>query len=143
MPTEIYDRDGAAALAEPTAAAGLPQGPVREEPATGASEDRRVLVCRGANCVARGALGVWQRLKRETSRLEERGLLGRTRLTATSCLGPCENAPVVQVYPGGRCFGGPDSARLVHAVCEHLLPLAPRSVPAPGSSKRPHRKEGS
>ena len=143
MPTEIYDRDGTAALAVPTAAVVLPQGPVREEPAVGAPGERRVLVCRGADCVARGAPGVWRRLKKETSRLEERGLVGTTRLTATSCLGPCANAPVVQVYPGGRYFGGPDSARLVHAVCEHLLPPAPGSMPAPTSSMPPYRKEGS
>jgi uncharacterized protein len=111
-------------------------------PAQGLAAERRVLVCQGNECMACGAAAVWQRLSAEKQRLEERPGAGRVLLTTTGCLGPCEGAPVVQVYPGGRYFRGPDPVRLVRAVCDHLLPAAtdPESTAA---RKRPQPEEAS
>ncbi len=131
-PTEIYHR----APAGPPAAAPVsqpefaPPSPAASAPPQGGAMERRVLVCQGNECMACGAATVWQRLNAEKPRLEEPGLGGRVLLTTTSCLGPCEGAPVVQVYPGGRYFRGPDAVRLVRSVCDHLLPPATQARPA-------------
>jgi NADH:ubiquinone oxidoreductase subunit E len=111
-------------------------------PAQGMAAERRVLVCQGNECMACGAAAVWQRLSAEKQRLEERPGAGRVLLTTTSCLGPCEGAPVVQVYPGGRYFRGPDPVRLVRAVCDHLLPAATDPEPT-AAPKRPQPEEAS
>ncbi|HSM21370.1 MAG TPA: MMPL family transporter, partial [Rubrivivax sp.] len=111
-------------------------------PAQGMAAERRVLVCQGNECMACGAAAVWQRLSAEKQRLEERPGAGRVLLTTTGCLGPCEGAPVVQVYPGGRYFRGPDPVRLVRAVCDHLLPAAADPEPT-AAQKRPQPEEAS
>lgn len=39
----------------------------------------------------------------------------------TSCLGPCNLAPAVQVWPEGTCYGGIDEAGIDRVVDRHLL----------------------
>lgn len=65
--------------------------------------DRHVLLCRGPRCNARGADVVAQALTeqlRRAKRLDD-GVL----LTQTSCLFPCNRAPVVVVHPDGEWLG--------------------------------------
>jgi predicted RND superfamily exporter protein len=82
---------------------------------------RAVLVCRGAACQAQGADALWLRLNEEKAQLQARGLGTRTQLVQTSCLGPCERAPAVQLLPSGRFCRGRGRAALVRDARGHML----------------------
>jgi len=59
-----------------------------------------VVVCRGPNCRARGALPLRRRLSRLLRGDPTVHLLGY------SCLGQCDYGPNVVFYPSGEWFGG-------------------------------------
>ncbi len=80
-----------------------------------------VLVCQGEACKARGAQAIWKRLNDEQSHVESRGLGCGAPIVQTSCLGRCEQAPVVQVVPGGGYCSGRDQAEIAREVRKHLL----------------------
>jgi (2Fe-2S) ferredoxin len=85
------------------------------------AQKRRVLVCEGGACHLAGADVIWGHLR---NRQEERKLrvLGDGTMTAkSSCLGPCNLAPVLQVYPEGIYYGGVTEAAVDRIVEEHLL----------------------
>lgn len=71
-----------------------------------------VVVCRGPNCRARGALPLRKRLhdllKQDAS----------VRLLGYSCFGQCDHGPNVAFYPEGTFYGhlnaGSDADRVVH-----------------------------
>lgn len=112
-----------AAMAAATAhSPPLPQ-PQRLVPegSTVPAQQVRVLVCQGAPCNNAGAAVVWGHLRNVQ---KQRGLRteGRGVMTCkTSCLGPCNLAPVLQVFPDGTYYGGVDEAGIDRIVEEHLL----------------------
>ena len=89
------------------------------------AQKRRVLVCMGAPCIRAGAEVIWGHLRNEQKRLGLRNMgEGRgegTMSARTSCLGPCNLAPVVQVWPEGTCYGGVDETGVDRIVQGHLL----------------------
>jgi len=66
----------------------------------GAPKLGHVLVCKGSRCRAQGALVVWRRL-RSAQECEEL----QARVSSKKCLGRCEMAPVIQVFPEGVVYG--------------------------------------
>jgi (2Fe-2S) ferredoxin len=85
------------------------------------AQKRRVLVCLGAPCIRAGAEVVWGYLRNEQKRLGLRTAGEGTMSARTSCLGPCNLAPVVQVWPEGTCYGGVDEAGVDRIIESHLL----------------------
>jgi predicted RND superfamily exporter protein len=85
-----------------------------------------VLVCCGAACKARDAGLIWERLSDEQAHIAARGLGAGAIVVQTSCLGHCEQAPLVQVIAGGahRCSAR-DAAGVVRQAREYLLGAAP------------------
>lgn len=86
-----------------------------------AAARRRVLICQGGPCNEAGASAIWGHLRNEQERLGLRTAGAGTMSAATSCLGPCSLAPVVQVWPEGTVYGGIDEAGIDQIVREHLL----------------------
>ena len=82
---------------------------------------RRVLVCMGGPCNNLGAPAVWAHFRREVDRLGLRSAGGGANSCKTSCLGPCELGPVVQVYPEGTFYGGIDEAGFDAIIARHIL----------------------
>ncbi|MBK7517911.1 MAG: MMPL family transporter [Betaproteobacteria bacterium] len=78
----------------------------------------RVLVCTGSRCREAGGRAVLRRLLDAQQRLERRGGADGLRITKTSCLGPCQHAPVMQVYPEGTCYGHLDAAKVDRFIAE-------------------------
>lgn len=84
-------------------------------------QKRRVLVCQGGPCNNAGAPVVWGHLRNEQKRLNLR-TEGEGVMTAkATCLGPCNLAPVLQVFPEGTYYGGVDEAGVDRIIHEHLL----------------------
>lgn len=84
------------------------------------AQKRRVLVCLGAPCIRAGAETVWGHLRNEQKRLGLRTAGEGTMSARTSCLGPCNLAPVVQVWPEGTLYGGIDEGGIDRIVEHHL-----------------------
>lgn len=81
----------------------------------------RVLVCQGGPCNNAGAAVVWGHL-RNAQKSRELRTTGRGVMTAkTSCLGPCNLAPVLQVFPEGTYYGGVHEAEIDQIIDSHLL----------------------
>lgn len=91
-------------------------------------QKRRVLVCQGGPCNHAGAALVWGHLRNEQKRLDLRTTGDGTMSARTSCLGPCNLAPVVQVFPEGTWYGGVDEKGVDRIISEHLL----QGRPVPG-----------
>ncbi|MFN4101646.1 MAG: (2Fe-2S) ferredoxin domain-containing protein [Pararhodobacter sp.] len=77
--------------------------------------DTHILVCTGPRCAFLGSGTLQARLK---ARLAETGLAERCLVTTTGCLFPCNQGPVLAVYPRGLWFRVPDEAALRALVCE-------------------------
>ncbi|HUD28011.1 MAG TPA: (2Fe-2S) ferredoxin domain-containing protein [Novosphingobium sp.] len=108
-------RTGADAPVEPPPPAKAREGSVVPP------QKRRVLVCHGGPCTAAGAALVWGHLRNEQARLSLR-TEGEGMMSAkTTCLGPCNLAPVVQVWPENTCYGGVDEAAVDAIVGSHIL----------------------
>lgn len=85
------------------------------------AQKRRVLVCQGAACNCAGADVIWGHLRNQQERLKLR-VTGEGTMTAKStCLGPCNLAPVLQVFPEGTYYGGVTEEVIDRIVTEHLL----------------------
>jgi len=85
------------------------------------AQKRRVLVCQGGPCNAAGADGIWGHLRNEQERRRLR-IVGDGVMTAKStCLGPCNLAPVLQVFPEGTYYGGVTEAGVDRIIDDHLL----------------------
>lgn len=84
-------------------------------------QKRRVLVCQGGPCNNAGAPIVWGHLRNEQKRLDLRTTGDGVMTAKTSCLGPCNLAPVLQVFPEGTYYGGVDEAGIDRIIAEHLL----------------------
>lgn len=85
------------------------------------SPKRRVLVCMGGPCNVAGAEIVWGHLRNEQERLSLQTAVEGTMSAKSSCLGPCNLAPVVQVWPEGTYYGGVDEAGIDAIIARHLL----------------------
>jgi (2Fe-2S) ferredoxin len=88
-----------------------------------------VVVCRGPNCRARGALHLRKRLV-ELVRGEP-----RVHLLGYSCFGLCDYGPNVAFYPecawyGGLCAPGDAERVIAHAMTGEPLNAAPIEPPA-------------
>lgn len=81
----------------------------------------RVLGCEGGSCNNAGAALVWGHLRNEQKRLNLRTTGAGMMSAKTSCLGPCNLAPVVQVLPDGTYYGGVDEAGIDRIVGEHIM----------------------
>lgn len=96
--------------------------------------DIHILVCTGPRCAFRGGGTLLARLK---AMLTEQGLSDRCLTTTTGCLFPCNQGPVLALYPRNLWFAIPDEDALRALVCEVIgkggdlphLRLAQRFVP--------------
>lgn len=52
---------------------------------------------------------------------EKRGLLEHTKITGCFCLGPCENGPMIVVYPEGVWYAGVSPEDVPEIVESHML----------------------
>ncbi|KQZ62126.1 NADH:ubiquinone oxidoreductase [Rhizobium sp. Root149] len=84
-------------------------------------QKRRVLVCQGGPCNGAGADAIWCHLRNEQQRLKLRTTGEGTMTAKSTCLGPCNLAPVVQVFPEGTYYGGVTEAAVDRIITEHLL----------------------
>ena len=85
------------------------------------AQKRRVLVCQGGPCNSAGADAIWGHLRNQQERQKLR-VTGDGVMTAKStCLGPCNLAPVLQVFPEGTYYGGVTEDGIDRIVAEHLL----------------------
>src|SRR5690554_6188897 len=77
-----------------------------------------VLVCAGTPCTLKGAGAVKEALCREIDRA---GLGEEIRVVETGCLGPCDEGPVIVVYPEGVMYSKlkPEDMSLI--VRQHFL----------------------
>ena len=85
------------------------------------AQKRRVLVCMGGPCNVAGAEVIWGHFRNEQDRLSLRTSGDGCMSAKTSCLGPCNLAPVVQVWPEGTYYGGVDEAAVDRIIAEHIL----------------------
>ncbi|MDH4986214.1 NAD(P)H-dependent oxidoreductase subunit E [Aminobacter anthyllidis] len=85
------------------------------------AQKRRVLVCQGGPCNAAGADLVWGHLRNQQERLKLRVTGDGTMTAKSTCLGPCNLAPVLQVFPEGTYYGGVTETAIDRIVTEHLL----------------------
>ncbi|SFC25949.1 NADH:ubiquinone oxidoreductase subunit (chain E) [Bosea sp. CRIB-10] len=89
------------------------------------AQKRRVLVCMGGPCNVAGAEVIWGHFRNEQDRLSLRTSGDGCMSAKTSCLGPCNLAPVVQVWPEGTYYGGVDEAAVDRIIAEHVLGNTP------------------
>lgn len=85
------------------------------------AQKRRVLVCMGGPCNVAGAEVIWGHFRNEQDRLSLRTAGDGCMSAKTSCLGPCNLAPVVQVWPEGTYYGGVDEAAVDRIISGHIL----------------------
>ena len=82
---------------------------------------RRVLICMGGPCNVAGAEVIWGHFRNEQDRLSLRTAGDGCMSARTSCLGPCNLAPVMQVWPEGTYYGGVDEAAVDRIIAGHIL----------------------
>jgi (2Fe-2S) ferredoxin len=82
---------------------------------------RRVLICQGGPCNAAGATLLWGYFRNEQNRQGLRTAGEGVMSAKTSCLGPCNLAPVMQVLPEGTYYGGLTEGGIDRIIAEHLL----------------------
>lgn len=103
------------------------------------AQKRRVLVCQGGPCNAAGAEAIWVHLRNEQRRLELRTTGEGTMTAKSTCLGPCNLAPVMQVFPEGTYYGGVTEEAIDRIVADHLLggrPVSEFAYEANGRKQR-------
>jgi (2Fe-2S) ferredoxin len=110
-----------ALLEGPASAIAAGQGAIATAGSVIPPQKRRVLVCQGGPCNHAGAALVWGHLRNEQKRLDLRTTGDGMMSARTSCLGPCNLAPVVQVFPEGTWYGGVDEAGVDRIISGHLL----------------------
>ncbi|PWK60792.1 (2Fe-2S) ferredoxin domain-containing protein [Aminobacter sp. AP02] len=93
----------------------------RQEGSLVPPQKRRVLVCEGGACNAAGADAIWGHLRNVQVDRKLRVTGDGTMTAKATCLGPCNLAPVLQVFPEGTYYGGVTEAAVDRIVEEHLL----------------------
>ncbi len=84
-------------------------------------QKRRVLVCAGGACNSAGADTIWNHLRNQQERRKLRVTGDGTMTAKSTCLGPCNLAPVLQVFPEGTYYGGVTETAVDRIITEHLL----------------------
>lgn len=109
----------AAALADPVPRAAADTKPSLGKPGWQylPDHDTHILVCTGPRCAFRGGAPLLARLK---SRLAEEGLSDRCLTTSTGCLFPCNQGPLVALYPRNQWYLIPDEDAL-HALVHEVI----------------------
>lgn len=92
----------------------------KDEGAIVPAQKYRVLVCAGGPCNDAGSAVLWGHLRNEQDRLKLRTSGDGMMSCKTTCLGPCNLAPVVQVWPDGTVYGGVDEAGIDRIIADHL-----------------------
>lgn len=77
-----------------------------------------VLVCGGTPCVLKGAKTLKDLLNKELNRYN---LADEIRVVETGCLGPCDEGPVIVVYPEGTMYSRLQPSDIPRIVQSHLL----------------------
>ncbi|MBN2461229.1 MAG: NADH-quinone oxidoreductase subunit NuoF [Candidatus Cloacimonetes bacterium] len=77
-----------------------------------------VLLCCGSACVAAGAYRVKEQL---VVSLAENNLTGQVNIMETGCMGPCDYAPLMMVYPEGILYKKVKPEDIPELVREHFL----------------------
>ncbi len=77
-----------------------------------------VLVCGGGACISSHSHEFKEKLKEE---IEKAGLGGELNLVETGCMGPCEQGPVMVVYPDGSFYCKLKEEHAERIVQEHFL----------------------
>lgn len=95
--------------------------PVKQEGSLVPAQKRRVLVCEGGACNAAGAHAIWGHLRNVQENRKLRTTGDGTMTAKATCLGPCNLAPVLQVFPEGTYYGGVTETAVDRIVEEHLL----------------------
>lgn len=85
------------------------------------AQKRRVLVCHGGPCSAAGAGALWCHLRNQQERQKLRASGDGTMTAKSTCLGPCNLGPVLQVFPEGTYYGGVTETAIDRIITEHLL----------------------
>lgn len=85
------------------------------------AQKRRVLVYEGGSCNSAGADGIWNHLRNQQERQKLRTTGDGTMTAKSTCLGPCNLAPVLQVFPEGTYYGGVTEHGVDRIITEHLL----------------------
>lgn len=85
------------------------------------AQKRRVLVCEGGSCNSAGADVIWNHLRNQQERQKLRVTGDGTMTAKSTCLGPCNLAPVLQVFPEGTYYGGVTEHAVDRIIKEHLL----------------------
>lgn len=83
-------------------------------------QKHRVLVCAGGPCNDAGSAVIWGHLRNEQDRLKLRVAGEGTMTCKTTCLGPCNLAPVLQVWPEGTIYGGVDEDGVDRIIERHI-----------------------
>ncbi|MGE6786626.1 (2Fe-2S) ferredoxin domain-containing protein [Ensifer adhaerens] len=105
-------------------AEGLDLTPAGRAPIEGSlvpAQKRRVLVCQGGPCNSAGADAIWGHLRNQQERQKLRVAGDGTMTAKSTCLGPCNLAPVLQVFPEGTYYGGVTEEAVDRIIAEHLL----------------------
>ncbi len=76
-----------------------------------------VLICGGTPCVLGGCRAVRDAFLAE---IDGRGLAGEIKVVETGCLGPCDQGPILIVYPEGTTYAKVRAADVPAIVEEHL-----------------------
>lgn len=84
-------------------------------------QKHRVLVCQGGPCNSAGADVIWGHLRNHQHRRKLKESGDGMMSAKTTCLGPCNLAPVLQVYPDGTYYGGVDETAVDRIIDEHIL----------------------
>lgn len=85
------------------------------------NQKRRVLICAGGPCNVAGATLLWGHFRNEQHRQGLRTAGDGLMSAKTSCLGPCNLAPVMQILPDGTYYGGLTEGGIDRIISEHLL----------------------
>lgn len=70
------------------------------------------------SCSPSGSNEILTRLKEE---VEKHGLKEEVKVTSSGCLGPCEEGPVIVVYPEGTWYKGVTLNDVQEIVEQHIL----------------------
>lgn len=82
------------------------------------AHQRHVLWCMGPRCVAKGAAALWPRLSQAVQ--ASAPLKQQLQLLQTSCQYPCNQGPLMIVYPEGVWYGKLDEDSLVPVLQSHI-----------------------
>lgn len=99
----------------------MPGKVVAEEGSLVPAQKYRVLVCSGGACNSAGADTIWNHLRNQQERLKLRVTGAGTMTAKSTCLGPCNLAPVLQVFPDGTYYGGVTEQAVDEIIAGHLL----------------------